>query len=78
MNERQYGVSRYVAQQRSSNTPDDTRAMMEEARRQGLFVHASPELTTLLVTLNTDRRVPAVVYDTLGEVLNWLHSLDQA
>lgn len=67
----------YAKQQRLSGEAQDVQALAAHARQQGLFVHASPELTSLLIRLDFDRQVPASLYDVMGETLHWLHALDE-
>lgn len=66
----------YAKQQRLSGDAQESQALATAAQQQGVFVHASPELTSLLVKLDLDRRVPPSLYDALSESLHWLKQLD--
>jgi flagellar biosynthesis protein len=56
-------------------------AMAEEivlrARDAGLFVHASRELTALLMQVDLDGRIPPTLYVAVAELLAWLHRLER-
>ena len=45
--------------------------IIEEARRQGIYVHDQPELVELLMQLDIDRQIPERLYRVIAEVLLW-------
>jgi len=50
--------------------------IIEEARRQNIFVHDSPELVALLMRLDLDERIPAGLYQVVAELLLWVRELE--
>lgn len=48
-----------------------------EARRHGVFVHESSELTALLMQLDLDEQIPAALYEAIAEVLLWIEEIRQ-
>ena len=53
-------------------------SIMREARVNGLYVHASPELIRLLMQVDLDRQIPPELYLAVAEVMAWIHALEQA
>lgn len=53
-------------------------SIMREARENGLYVHASPELIRLLMQVDLDRQIPPELYLAVAEVMAWIHGLEQA
>ncbi len=53
-------------------------SIMREARENGLYVHASPELIRLLMQVDLDRQIPPELYVAVAEVMAWIHGLEQA
>ncbi|VTU26926.1 Flagellar biosynthetic protein FlhB [Variovorax sp. PBS-H4] len=53
-------------------------SIMREARKNGLYVHASPELVGLLMQLDLDRQIPPELYRAVAEVMAWIHGLERA
>lgn len=49
--------------------------IIEEARRNGVFVHDAPELMDLLMQLDLDQRIPLPLYQAIAELLAWVHSV---
>lgn len=49
--------------------------IIEEARRNGVFVHDAPELMDLLMQLDLDQRIPLSLYQAIAELLAWVHSV---
>ena len=45
------------------------------AREHGIYVHDAPELVSLLMQLDLDERVPAVLYEVIAELLLWLDEM---
>ena len=52
--------------------------IIEEARRNGVFVHDAPELMDLLMQLDLDQRIPLSLYQAIAELLAWVHSVRDA
>jgi len=52
--------------------------IIEQARLNGVYVHESPELVGLLMTLDLDDAIPEDLYLVIAELLVWLYDLDQA
>lgn len=51
-------------------------SIMREARRNGLYVHQSPELIRLLMQVDLDQQIPPQLYVAVAEVMAWLHGLE--
>ena len=49
--------------------------MLEEARRQGVFVTEDPQLLALLSRLNVDEEIPRELYTVVEVVLSWVYWL---
>ena len=49
--------------------------IIEEARRNGVFVHDAPELVDLLMQLDLDQQIPLSLYQAIAELLAWVHSV---
>jgi flagellar biosynthesis protein len=56
---------------------DDAVAAMiiEEARRQGIYVSEDPQLLALLSRLNVDDEIPPELYTTVAVILSWVYWL---
>ena len=52
--------------------------IIRRAREAGLFVHESGELTSLLMQVDLDERIPQALYLAVAELLAWVHRLDRA
>lgn len=52
-------------------------AIVQRARDSGLYVHASPDLVTLLMKVDLDAQIPPPLYAAVAEVLAWLYQLDK-
>ncbi len=52
-------------------------SIMREARENGLYVHASPQLNRLLMQVDLDRQIPPELYLAVAEVMAWIHGLEQ-
>jgi flagellar biosynthesis protein len=50
-------------------------SMLEEARRQGVYVTEDPQLLTLLSRLNVDDEIPAELYTAVSVILSWVYWL---
>ncbi|VTU33315.1 EscU/YscU/HrcU family type III secretion system export apparatus switch protein [Variovorax sp. PBL-E5] len=53
-------------------------SIMREARANGLYVHASPDLVRLLMQVDLDQQIPPRLYLAVAEIMAWLHGLDAA
>ncbi len=51
--------------------------ILRTARENGLYVHESPELVSLLMQVDLDRHVPPQLYQAVAELLAWLYALEQ-
>lgn len=52
-------------------------SIIREARQNGLYVHASPDLIRLLMQVDLDRQIPPELYLAVAEVMAWIHGLEQ-
>jgi flagellar biosynthesis protein len=53
-------------------------SIMREARENGLYVHASPELIRLLIQVDLDRQIPPELYLAVAEVMAWIDGLERS
>ena len=51
-------------------------AIIERAHENGIFVHESPELVSLLLQLDLDSHIPPQLYIAVAELLAWLYQLE--
>ncbi|MEP7205427.1 MAG: EscU/YscU/HrcU family type III secretion system export apparatus switch protein [Casimicrobiaceae bacterium] len=51
--------------------------IIRRAREAGVFVHASADLTALLMQVDLDRRIPPALYTAVAELLAWLYRVEQ-
>ena len=49
--------------------------IIEEAGRQGIYVHDAPELVSLLMNLNLDDQIPPNLYQVIAELLVWVRQI---
>lgn len=49
--------------------------MLEEARKQGVFITEDPQLLALLSRLNVDEEIPPELYTVVAVVLSWVYWL---
>lgn len=49
--------------------------IIEEAARQGIYVHGAPELVGLLMGLDLDEHIPPSLYQVIAELLVWVRQL---
>ncbi len=49
--------------------------LIEEARRQGVYVTEDPQLLALLSRLNVDEEIPAELYTAVAVILSWVYWL---
>ena len=50
--------------------------IVRRAREEGLFVHESPEMVSLLMQVNLDSQIPPLLYQAVAELLAWLYRLE--
>jgi len=46
------------------------------AKEQGVFVHESRELVSMLMQVDLDDHIPAELYQAIAEILAWLYRLE--
>ncbi|MFW6259166.1 MAG: EscU/YscU/HrcU family type III secretion system export apparatus switch protein [Halochromatium sp.] len=49
--------------------------IIEEAERQGIYVHGAPELVALLMNLDLDEQIPSNLYQVIAELLVWVRQI---
>jgi flagellar biosynthesis protein len=49
--------------------------IIEEAARQGIYVHDAPELVALLMELDLDEQIPPSLYQVIAELLVWVRQI---
>jgi flagellar biosynthesis protein len=54
---------------------DLARQMIEEAKRQGVFISEDPQLLALLSRLNVDEEIPRELYTAVAVILSWVYWL---
>lgn len=52
--------------------------IIARAKEQGIFVHESAELVSLLMQVDLDDRIPPQLYRAVAELLAWLYQIEQA
>lgn len=50
--------------------------IIERAKSAGVFVHASPELVSLLMQVDLDENIPTQLYVAVAELLVWIYRLE--
>lgn len=50
--------------------------IIAEAGRQGIYVHDSPQLVSLLMQLDLDEQIPAGLYQVIAELLVWVREIE--
>lgn len=50
--------------------------IVRTARENGLYVHESPELVSLLMQVDLDAHIPPQLYLAVAELLAWLYRLE--
>lgn len=50
-------------------------SLIEEARRQGIYVTQDPQLLALLSRLNVDDEIPPELYTAVAVILSWVYWL---
>ena len=51
--------------------------IIRRAREAGIFVHETPELTSLLMQVDLDRRIPPALYTAVAELLAWIYRVER-
>lgn len=51
--------------------------IIRRARENGVYVHESPELISLLMQVDLDQRIPPQLYLAVSELLAWLYRLER-
>ena len=54
---------------------DLARQMIEEAKKQGVFISEDPQLLALLSRLNVDEEIPRELYTAVDVILSWVYWL---
>jgi flagellar biosynthesis protein len=54
---------------------EDALQMLEEARRQGIYVTEDPQLLALLSRINVDQEIPPELYTAVSVILSWVYWL---
>lgn len=49
--------------------------MLEEARKEGIFISEDPQLLALLSRLDVDQEIPPELYTAVAVVLSWVYWL---
>lgn len=52
-------------------------SIMRQARENGLYVHASPDMVKLLMQVNLDQQIPPSLYLVVAEVMAWVYRLEE-
>ena len=51
-------------------------AIIALAKKNGVYVHESPDLINLLMQVDLDRHIPPELYYAVAELLAWLYRLE--
>lgn len=51
-------------------------AIIERAKKHGVYVHESKELVGLLMQVEMDQHIPPQLYTAVAELLAWLYRLE--
>lgn len=51
--------------------------IIERARANGIYVHQSEELVSLLMQVELDQHIPPQLYVAVAELLAWLYQLER-
>ena len=54
---------------------DLARQMIEEAKKQGVFISEDPQLLALLSRLNVEEDIPRELYTAVAVILSWVYWL---
>ena len=50
--------------------------IIARAQENGVYVHESPELVSLLMQIDLDQRIPPQLYVAVAELLAWIYRLE--
>ncbi len=50
--------------------------IIARAKENGIFVHESKELVSLLMRVDLDDQIPSALYQVIAELLVWLYALE--
>lgn len=51
--------------------------IIEKAKHNGVFVHESRELVSLLMDVDLDQQIPATLYQAIAELLAWVYRIEE-
>lgn len=51
--------------------------IIEKAKDNGVFVHESRELVSLLMDVDLDQQIPSSLYQAIAELLAWVYRLEE-
>lgn len=51
--------------------------IIEKAKDNGVFVHESRELVSLLMDVDLDQQIPGTLYQAIAELLAWVYRMEQ-
>lgn len=51
-------------------------AIIRHAKQAGLYVHAQPELVSLLMQIDLDTYIPPELYQVVAELLAWVYQIE--
>lgn len=51
--------------------------IIARAKENGVYVHESPELVSLLLQIDLDQRIPPQLYVAVAELLAWLYRIER-
>lgn len=52
--------------------------IIERARENGVYLHESKEMVSLLMQVDLDRDIPPALYTAVAELLAWLYRVEKA
>jgi len=50
--------------------------IIERAKENGVFVHESRELVSLLMDVDLDQHIPPALYQAIAELLAWVYKIE--
>jgi flagellar biosynthesis protein len=50
--------------------------IVQRAKEAGLYVHASPDMVSLLMQVDLDAHIPPALYQAVAELLSWVYRLE--
>jgi flagellar biosynthesis protein len=51
--------------------------IINRAREAGVYVHESPELVSLLMEVDLDKKIPPTLYIAVAELLAWIYRTEK-